>query len=137
MDKNSDNVCPALGKGTRGTSWTRQEIRSLMSVWGDAELKYCFSSLRRNYHIFTYMSAELRKLNVNRSALEIRTKTKLLRRDFKRAIAQNSRTGGSPAEFIWMNEMLRIFRGDPSMQPHRTTETEAPLMEGKERHFQI
>lgn len=134
MENYKENNDSTFGKGKRGTSWTRHEIRCLLSVWGEAEIKFCVSSLRRNLHIFTYMSSELKKLKVNRSALEIRMKTKLLRRDYKKAIAQNSRSGGSPSDFVWMQEMQKIFRGDASIEPHRATESNAPVTHGKYRH---
>lgn len=103
------------GKGIRGTSWSRSETLSLLKIWGDAELKHGVSSLKRNYMHFADISAELAKIGVFRGPLECRTKTKILRRDYKRALAHNDSSGVSPSPFPYMKQMNSIFRSDPSM----------------------
>ncbi|KAJ7326733.1 hypothetical protein JRQ81_016492 [Phrynocephalus forsythii] len=114
------------GRGTRGSSWSFDETKLLQKLWGEAEVKYAVSTLKRKYEIFAEISAELANLGYDRGPVECRNKTKVLRRDYKRAIASNKQSGNERAKFICYEEMDRIFRSDVSMHPLRTTETKAP-----------
>ncbi|KAJ7303166.1 hypothetical protein JRQ81_012099 [Phrynocephalus forsythii] len=53
-------------------------------------------------------------------------KSKSLRSKYKLALSKNNKSGSAQSSFPWMKEMDRNFRGDPSIEPLRTTESEAP-----------
>ncbi|KAJ7329633.1 hypothetical protein JRQ81_015807, partial [Phrynocephalus forsythii] len=46
-------------KGKRGVIWGNAETSALIKIWGEAEIKYALSSLKRNYEIFEMISTEL------------------------------------------------------------------------------
>ncbi|KAJ7345178.1 hypothetical protein JRQ81_001128 [Phrynocephalus forsythii] len=115
----------------RGVIWGNEETSALIKVWGEAEIKYALSSLKRNIEIFEVISSELAKLGFIRSASECRTKTKSLRKLYKQAVLQNSKSGSSHSKFLWYEEMANIFRTDTSIHPLRTTESESRDVNGK------
>ncbi|KAJ7338428.1 hypothetical protein JRQ81_012078 [Phrynocephalus forsythii] len=112
-------------KGKRGIIWGKAETSALIKVWGEAEIKYALSSLKRNYEIFEMISSELLKIGYRRSADECRTKTKSLRKLYKQAVLHNNTSGSGRSKFIWLDEMAQIFRTDTSIHPLRTTESES------------
>ncbi|KAJ7338341.1 hypothetical protein JRQ81_011324 [Phrynocephalus forsythii] len=109
----------------RGVIWGNEETSALIKVWGEAEIKYALSSLKRNIEIFEVISSELAKLGFSRLASECRTKTKSLRKLYKQAVLHNSTSGSGRSKFIWYDEMANIFRTDTSIHPLQTTESES------------
>ncbi|KAJ7324601.1 hypothetical protein JRQ81_017621 [Phrynocephalus forsythii] len=112
-------------KGKRGVIWGNAETSALIKVWGEAEVEYALSSLKRNYEIFEMISTELGKIGFFRSAEDCSTKTKSLRKLYKLAVLYNNRSGSGRSKFIWYDEMAQIFRTDASIHPLRTTESES------------
>ncbi|KAJ7326642.1 hypothetical protein JRQ81_016401 [Phrynocephalus forsythii] len=112
-------------KGKRGVIWGNAETSALIKIWGEAEIKYALSSLKRNYKIFEMISTELSKIGFSRSAEECRTKTKSLRKLYKQAVLHNNTSGSGRSKFIWFDEMAQILRKDTSIHPLRTTESES------------
>ncbi|KAJ7316312.1 hypothetical protein JRQ81_002474 [Phrynocephalus forsythii] len=135
MDNNDDSLDESQGstksvKGKRGVIWGNAETSALIKVWGEAEVKYALSSLKRNYEIFEMISTELGKVGYFRSAEECRTKTKSLRKLYKLAVLHNNRSGSGRSKFIWYDEMAQIFRTDASIHPLQTTESESSAEAG-------
>ncbi|KAJ7325324.1 hypothetical protein JRQ81_018344 [Phrynocephalus forsythii] len=112
-------------KGKRGVLWGNVETSVLIKIWGEAEVTYALSSLKRNYEIFELISNELCKIGFNRSPEECRTKMKSLRKLYKQAVLHNNTSGSGRSKFIWFDEMAQIFRTDNSIHPLRTTESES------------
>ncbi|KAJ7319867.1 hypothetical protein JRQ81_019378, partial [Phrynocephalus forsythii] len=112
-------------KGKRGVIWGNAETSALITVWGEAEVKYALSSLKRNYEIFKEIFTESGKLGFFRTTEECRTKTKSLRKLYKLAVPHNNRSSSGRSRFIWYDEMSQIFRTDTSIHPLRTTESES------------
>ncbi|KAJ7320192.1 hypothetical protein JRQ81_019703 [Phrynocephalus forsythii] len=123
-------------RGKTGVIWGNAETSALIKIWGEAEIKYALSSLKRNYEIFELISSELQKIGYRRSADECRMKMKLLRKLYKQAVIHNNTSGSGRSKFIWFDEMAQIFRTDTSIHLLRTTESEtatntaAEAMEG-------
>ncbi|KAJ7332403.1 hypothetical protein JRQ81_014583, partial [Phrynocephalus forsythii] len=53
-------------KRKRGVICSNVETSALIKVWGEANIKYALSSLKRNYEIFEVISKELSKLGFHR-----------------------------------------------------------------------
>ncbi|KAJ7324591.1 hypothetical protein JRQ81_017611 [Phrynocephalus forsythii] len=104
-------------KGKRGVIRGNADTSVLINVWGEAEIKYALSSLKRNYKIFEMISTELCKIGFSRSAEECRTKMKSLRKLYKQAVLHNNTSGSGRSKFIWFDEMAQIFRTDPPIHP--------------------
>ncbi|KAJ7332194.1 hypothetical protein JRQ81_014374 [Phrynocephalus forsythii] len=112
-------------KGKRGIIWGNAETSILIKVWGEAEIKYALSSLKRNYENFEVISREMKKIGCSRLAEECRSKTKCLRKLYYQAVIQNSTSGAGRSKFLWFEEMAQIFRTDTSIHPLRLTESES------------
>ncbi|KAJ7326651.1 hypothetical protein JRQ81_016410 [Phrynocephalus forsythii] len=46
------NLSLTNGPGKRGCSWSTRENKALLQIWGDFEIKYALSSMKRNFQIF-------------------------------------------------------------------------------------
>ncbi|KAJ7338069.1 hypothetical protein JRQ81_010609 [Phrynocephalus forsythii] len=119
-------------KVKRGVIWGNAETSALIKIWGEAEVKYALSSLKRNYEIFEMISTELSKIGFCRSTEECRTKMKSLRKLYKQAVLPNNASGSGRSKFIWYDEMAQIFRTDTSIHPLRTTESKSAAETGTE-----
>ncbi|KAJ7345164.1 hypothetical protein JRQ81_001114 [Phrynocephalus forsythii] len=122
LDESQGSTRTVKGKGI---IWGNAETSALIKIWGEAEIKYALSSLKRNYEIFEMISTELNKTGFNRSTEECRTKMKSLRKLYKQAVTQNNTSGSGLSKFIWFDEMAQIFRTDTSIHPLRTTESKS------------
>ncbi|KAJ7344800.1 hypothetical protein JRQ81_000750, partial [Phrynocephalus forsythii] len=72
LDERQGSTRPIKGK--REVILGNTETSALIKIWGEAEIKYTLSSLKRNYEIFEMISTELNKIGFSRSAEECRTK---------------------------------------------------------------
>ncbi|KAJ7324602.1 hypothetical protein JRQ81_017622 [Phrynocephalus forsythii] len=94
------NLSLTNGPGKRGCSLSTRETRALLQIWGDFEIKYALSSMKRNFQIFSDIAGQLAKLGIHRGPLECRNKAKALRKLYKNASAQNNKSGSGRSDFL-------------------------------------
>ncbi|XP_062977813.1 uncharacterized protein LOC134395582 [Elgaria multicarinata webbii] len=103
----------------RGVSWRYQETLDLLEIWGESKIQEQLRSSHRNIYFFQYIAGEMAARGHERTALECRNKTKVMRLEYKRVVDHNSRSGNTRATCPFFSELHRILRGDASVTPKR------------------
>ncbi|XP_015261962.1 PREDICTED: uncharacterized protein LOC107106343 [Gekko japonicus] len=92
----------------RGTNWSYAEVADLLDVWGEQRIQRVLQSSHRNMDTFQVIANEMAKRGHERTAQECRTKTKTMRRDYKKA-KENSGTGRGRAACPFYDQLEQIL----------------------------
>ncbi|XP_053235537.1 uncharacterized protein LOC128409244 [Podarcis raffonei] len=91
----------------RGTNWSYAEVIDLLDIWGEQRIQQVLQSSHRNMDTFQVIANEMAKRGHERTAQECRTKTKTMRRDYKKVKENNcSGTGRLTCPFYDQLEQI-------------------------------
>ncbi|XP_061475308.1 myb/SANT-like DNA-binding domain-containing protein 7 isoform X2 [Rhineura floridana] len=107
----------------RGVSWRLQETLDLLDIWGEQKIQDQLRSSHQNIDFFEYIAQKMTTRRHRRTALECRSKTKVMRLEYKRVIDHNSRAGNSKVTCPFYEQLHRILQGNASMKPGRVGRT--------------
>ncbi|XP_060100157.1 uncharacterized protein LOC132575411 isoform X2 [Heteronotia binoei] len=99
----------------RGNNWAYTEVIDLLDIWGEQKIQKLLQSSYRNMDTFQVIASEMAKRGHERTAQECRTKTKTMRRDYKKA-KDNSSYGNGRLMCPFYEQLDRILAGDSSFQ---------------------
>ncbi|CAI5780061.1 Hypothetical predicted protein [Podarcis lilfordi] len=102
----------------RGNNWAYTEVIDLLDIWGEQKIQKLLQSSYRNMDTFQVIASEMAKRGHERTAQECRTKTKTMRRDYKKAKDNPSSLGGRMT-CPFYEQLDRILAGDSGFQPPR------------------
>ncbi|XP_062978411.1 myb/SANT-like DNA-binding domain-containing protein 7 [Elgaria multicarinata webbii] len=121
--KMTDNGNAGTGNGRkgRGVSWRHKETLDLLDIWGEQKIQDQLRSSHRNIDFFEYIAQEMAARGHRRTAVECRSKTKVMRLEYKRVIGHNSRPGSNKVTCPFYKQLHRILRGDASVKPKRVS----------------
>ncbi|XP_042318409.1 uncharacterized protein LOC121928148 isoform X1 [Sceloporus undulatus] len=99
----------------RGNNWSYTEVIDLLDIWGEQKIQQLLQSSYRNMDTFQVIASEMAKRGHERTAQECRTKTKTMRRDYKKA-KDSFCSGGEYISCPFYEQLDRIFAGESSFQ---------------------
>ncbi|KAJ7338491.1 hypothetical protein JRQ81_012385 [Phrynocephalus forsythii] len=109
----------------RGNNWAYMEVIDLLDIWGEEKMQKLLQSSYRNMDTFQVIASEMAKRGHKRTAQECRTKTKTMRRDYKKA--KDSTSVSRPITCPFYEQLDRILAGDSSFQlPRRLQNVPLP-----------
>ncbi|XP_044282092.1 uncharacterized protein LOC123021436 isoform X3 [Varanus komodoensis] len=117
----SSNAGTSNGRKGRGVSWRHKETLDLLDIWGEQKIQDQLRSSHRNIDFFEYIAQEMAARGHRRTAVECRSKTKVMRLEYKRVIGHNSRPGSNKVTCPFYKQLHRILRGDASVKPKRVS----------------
>ncbi|XP_067319418.1 myb/SANT-like DNA-binding domain-containing protein 7 [Anolis sagrei] len=133
MDENSQDLKVAENSGTgpnnrrgRGVSWRHKETLDLLDIWGEQKIQDQLRASHRNIDFFEYIAQEMAVRGHCRTAVECRSKTKVMRLEYKRVISHNSRPGSNKVTCPFYKQLHRILRGDASVASKRVARRLSP-----------
>lgn len=110
----------------RGNNWAYTEVIDLLDIWGEQKIQKLLQSSYRNMDTFQVIASEMAKRGHERTAQECRTKTKTMRRDYKKAKDNSSLMGGH-VTCPFYEQLDRILAGDSSFRlPRRLQNVSLP-----------
>ena len=65
-------------------SWSTEETRTLISIWGDESVQSCLDSAHRNRHIFEQIAREMSEKGYEKTWQQYRTKMKNLTQKYRK-----------------------------------------------------
>lgn len=101
----------------RGETWSENETKALLSVWGREEIMEMLNNTHKNAEIYEKISKEMSVLGYQRDLIQWRTKVKHLKTEYKKykdALGRSGADRGKSPKYF--NEM-DVFLGD---QPEAT-----------------
>ncbi|XP_048364390.1 uncharacterized protein LOC125439349 isoform X2 [Sphaerodactylus townsendi] len=99
----------------RGNNWAYSEVIDLLDIWGEQKIQKLLQSSYRNMDTFQVIASEMAKRGHERTAQECRTKTKTMRRDYKKA-KDSSSSGSGRITCPFYEQLDRILAGESSFQ---------------------
>ncbi|KAH0617952.1 hypothetical protein JD844_016756 [Phrynosoma platyrhinos] len=99
----------------RGNNWSYTEVIDLLDIWGEQKIQQLLQSSYRNMDTFQVIASEMAKRGHERTAQECRTKTKTMRRDYKKA-KDSFCSGGEYIACPFYEQLDRIFAGESTFQ---------------------
>ena len=78
---------------TRGFSWSDNEVRALISIWGEDNIQEELDGAVRNQVIFNDIAAKMRAKGYDRDWQQCRTKIKNLKKEYRQTKDHNGKTG--------------------------------------------
>uniref|UniRef100_A0ABM5FGF5 Myb/SANT-like DNA-binding domain-containing protein n=1 Tax=Pogona vitticeps TaxID=103695 RepID=A0ABM5FGF5_9SAUR len=116
----------------RGTNWSYGEVLDLLDIWGEQRIQQVLQSSHRNMDTFQVIANEMAKRGHERTAQECRTKTKTLRRDYKK-VKESHMAGRGQSACPFYDQLERILESAGGIQKDESGGNEdAPLRGPKE-----
>lgn len=109
--------------GVRGASWRREETLDLIAIWGERAIQERLSQSARNGDIFEEIAQGMAARGHSKSMEACRTKAKNLKKEYKRVLSHNAKSGVEPATCPFFHELQQIFEGDGSVMPTRLVQS--------------
>ncbi|XP_060630740.2 myb/SANT-like DNA-binding domain-containing protein 7 [Anolis sagrei] len=109
----------------RGNNWAYSEVIDLLDIWGEEKIQKLLLSSYRNMDTFQVIASEMAKRGHERTAQECRTKTKTMRRDYKKAKDSFS-SGGDYISCPFYDQLDRILAIESSFLLHKKGQIPLP-----------
>ena len=77
----------------RGSAWSDEEIKALLSIWGDSKVQDELDGAVRNKTVFVDIQKQLAELGYERDWRQCRSKVKNLKAEYRKVKDNNGETG--------------------------------------------
>lgn len=95
-------------------NWSDRETRVLISVFKQHQIINRLDGRKyKNDELFKKVHDTLRELKINRSVSQIQNRWKSLKSNYYKAKGDTSRSGASPAKFVFFDAMADLLGGRP------------------------
>uniref|UniRef100_A0A8C6HPD9 Myb/SANT-like DNA-binding domain-containing protein n=1 Tax=Mus spicilegus TaxID=10103 RepID=A0A8C6HPD9_MUSSI len=98
-----------------GKHWTEEEVKALLSVWAERNIRKQLYRTLRNKEIFIYVAKRLRSLGVYRDWKQCRAKYKNLKYEY-RTVKHAHRSGDSSRTMKFFHALDAILQSEPTAQ---------------------
>ncbi|XDV52268.1 hypothetical protein PO909_021012, partial [Leuciscus waleckii] len=102
-----------------------EDTKALLSIWAEERVQRQFDGVCRNEDVIKYIVAELAKLSIQRTTLQVREKIKKLRAQYKAIKTHNGQSGAQRRNFPWFELMDGVLGHRPSVSGETSRDTMA------------
>lgn len=107
----------------RGKGWSEDENRIFIDIWGSDSVQARLDGTLRNAIAFRTIQEKMKEMGFDRTLKEIKNKIKNLKRDYKKVIHHNKRSGVEPRDMPYKDVLDNILGDRPAMVPKHTFES--------------
>ena len=107
-------------------TWSDDETRKLIELWGENAIWEQLEGSKRNKHIYGKLSDLLVKEGVTKSGEQCRTKVKKLRQDYKKIKDKHNLTGRGRTSWKFYEPLNEILGTRPATHPQVALDTLDP-----------
>ncbi len=111
--------------------WSVEDTRALLSIWSKDNVQRQFDGVCRNEDVIKYIVAELAKLSIQRTTMQVQDKLKKLRAQYKAVKTHNGLSGAQRRYFPWFEIMDGVMGHRPSLTGETTRDTMAATTVGE------
>lgn len=123
MDQDHQTTSDGTSGDMRGRIWSEEELGTFLDIWGSEEILSKMDGTSRNSLVFRTIVSKMKDMGYERTAKEIQNKMKNLKRDYRKVIDHNRRSGND-VKTMPHKEKLDIILGDrPSAEPQHTIQS--------------
>nr|XP_008991555.2 bifunctional phosphoribosylaminoimidazole carboxylase/phosphoribosylaminoimidazole succinocarboxamide synthetase [Callithrix jacchus] len=98
-----------------GKHWTKEEVKALLSVWAEKNIRKQLYGTLRNKGIFIYIAKRLQSLGVHRDWKQCRAKYKNLKYEY-RTVKYAHKSGDSSKTMKFFHDLDAILQYEPTTQ---------------------
>ena len=109
-----------------GSSWSVQETRALLNLWGDTRTQSELAVAIRNKAIYQRIQRDFVRLGYNRTWQQCRVKIKNLTASYRKIKDDNSRSGRGRSNFVFFDAIDRILGHRPASRPTNLLSSSTP-----------
>ena len=102
---------------SRGSSWSDNEVRALISIWGEDNIQEELDGAVRNQVIFNNIATKMRERGYERDWQQCRTKIKNLKKEYRQTKDHNGQTGRGRKVCKFYRELDNIIGHRPASVP--------------------
>ncbi|KAL1276288.1 hypothetical protein QQF64_035911 [Cirrhinus molitorella] len=103
--------------------WSIEDTKALLSIWAEEHVQRQIDAVCRNKDVIKYIVAELGKLNIQRTTVQVWEKLKKLRAQYKSIKIHNSQSGAQRKNFPFFDIMDGVLGHRPSVSGETTRDT--------------
>ncbi|KAL2080720.1 hypothetical protein ACEWY4_024513 [Coilia grayii] len=112
-------------------TWSAEETKLLISVFGEQETQKKLGGLYRNKNVYLDISKKLAEHGYSKTMVQCRTKIKNLKTAYKKAKDNNQRSGRNRATCPFYEDLNIILGDHPTSQPIAVMDS-ADLVDGSD-----
>ena len=101
----------------KGSPWTYEEVKALISVWAEANIQQQLDGAVRNKSVFEEISKRLRQAGIEKDWQQCRAKVKNLKSLYKKVKDSNGRSGRGRNSCHFFDDLDAILGSRPATQP--------------------
>ena len=101
---------------SRGSSWSDNEVRALISIWGEDRIQELDGAVR-NQAIFSSIAKKMEEKGYDRDWLQCRNKIKNLKKEYRQIKDHNGQTGRGRKTCKFYKELDGILGHRPASVP--------------------
>ncbi|XP_036375592.1 uncharacterized protein zgc:113263 [Megalops cyprinoides] len=98
--------------GSKKIPWTNRETRTLIDIWGEADIQWNLKNCLRNRHIFELISKRMCDRGYSRTAEQCQTRIKRLKLKFRQC-CDNNKDGGEKVFCKFYDQLEQIIVNKP------------------------
>ena len=102
---------------SRGSSWSDNEVRALISIWGEDRIQEELDGAVRNQAIFSSIAKKMEEKGYDRDWLQCRNKIKNLKKEYRQIKDHNGQTGRGRKTCKFYKELDGILGHRPASVP--------------------
>ena len=102
---------------SRGSSWSDNEVKALIAIWGEDNIQEELDGAVRNRVIFDNIATKMREKGYERDWQQCRTKIKNLKKEYRQIKDHNGQTGRGRKSCKYYKELDNILGHRPASVP--------------------
>ena len=102
---------------SRGSSWSDNEVRALISIWGEDRIQEELDGAVRNQAIFSSIAKKMEEKGYDRDWLQCRNKIKNFKKEYRQIKDHNGQTGRGRKTCKFYKELDGILGHRPASVP--------------------
>ena len=102
---------------TRGVSWSDEEVKALIAIWGEDKVQQELDGAVRNKTVFLTIAEQMKRLGYDRDWQQCRLKIKNLKKNYREVKDHNGETGRGRKTCKFYKEMDAILGHRPASAP--------------------
>ena len=126
-----------------GASWSEEEIKVLITTWGESDIQEQLDGAKRNRPIFVKIAKALEEEGFDRTWLQCRTKMKSLKAEYRTVKDSNNCTGRDRKTCRYFDELDEILGHRPASAPshlldalqRNEADTDESIQDGKQSQY--
>ena len=110
-----------------GTTWTKEEIFTLIDIWGLEDVQAQLEDCKRNQVVYEKLAKILQEAGYNQTYQQCRDKIKKLKSEYRKIKDKKKKTGEGFKAWDYFDSLDQILGHKPATHPPVTVDTSSTI----------